>query len=179
MSGIDKDIHNAESIDLTENDIKRIIDGKALIITYSELEKYNTINELLELYEAAVILYETKKNFGHWVCIFINNNGELEFFDSYGLYIDEELKIAPDYNMRMHNGVLVPHLSALVSKSKYKLVYNKKQLQKVLEHVNTCGRWVAMRLRFRDISLNEFINLFTKNQYYDSDFWISAMSILI
>jgi hypothetical protein len=179
MSGIDKQIYKAEEIDLTGADINRIIDGKALIITYEQLDKYNTINELLELYEAAVILYETKQNYGHWVCIFINNKGELEFFDSYGLYVDEELKISPEFNMRLHNGVLVPHLSALVSKSNYKFVWNKKQLQKFLPDINTCGRWVAMRLRFRDIDLNKFIDLFTKNQYYDADFWISAMSLLI
>ena len=29
------------------------------------------------------------------------------------------------------------------------------------------------------IDLNKFIDLFTKNQYYDADFWISAMSLLI
>jgi hypothetical protein len=177
--GIDINILKAENFDLSEGDINRITDGRANIMAYEDLERYDNINDILGQYGAVVILYETKKGFGHWVCLFKTGETHLEFFDPYGLNVDEELKIAPEFNLREHNGVLNPHLSVLIAKSNYKVSYNKTKLQKVLEHTNTCGRHVGMRIRFRDVSLPEYIKLITHNKCFDADFWVSALTLLI
>lgn len=180
MSGIDKKIEQSENIDLSGEDLHRIVDGKARIIKYDDLQHFNSIDEVLGKYGAVIILYETSQNFGHWVCLFRIGERKLEFFDPYGLKLDEELKVAPEFNMREHHGELVAHLTALVELCEdCVVVSNTTQLQKVLRHTNTCGRWVGMRLRFRDVSLSNFITLMTKNKHYDGDFWVSALTLLV
>ena len=180
MLGIDKKIQQSEDIDLSGADIHRITDGKAHIMDYEELENYSSIYDVLEEHGAVVILYETKKNFGHWVCMFWTGENTLEFFDPYGLKMDDELKVEPEFNMRLHNGVLTPHLTMLIDLCRdCKVVSNTTRLQKVLEHTNTCGRWVALRIRFREVSLNKFIQLMTNNKHYDGDFWVSALTLLV
>lgn len=178
MSGIDAKIYRSEDYDLSEDDIMRITDNKTKIFLYSDLEKVDNIDDILEPYGCCVILYQLEANVGHWVCLIRKSKMELEFFDPYGLSIDEELQYSK-YNLRRHNGEIVPHLTALIEKSNYKVISNTEKLQKFKEHVNTCGRWVSMRIRFKDVSLGKFIELFTKNKYYDADFWVSAMTLLV
>ena len=179
MCGIDKIIYDAEDIDLTGDDIFRITDGKCEIMKYEDLKNYDDIDSVLGHYGAVVILYQTKENFGHWVCLFKKNDTTLEFFDPYGLSVDEELEISPKFNMRLHNGVLTPHLSSLINKSGYRLITNKTQIQKFLKHTETCGRHVSLRIRLRNIELGKYIRLLTKNEHYDADFWVSALTILV
>lgn len=178
--GIDIQISKSEEIDLSGEDIHRITDGKARIIEYEEIENIHSIDDLLGEFGAVIILYETRKNYGHWVCLFRTGNKTLEFFDPYGLKLDQELDIAPDYNTRLHNGVLTPHLTALMELcAGCKVNSNTTQLQNNLEHTNTCGRWVALRIRFRGISLKRFIELMTNNKYYDGDWFVSALTLFV
>jgi len=178
MSGIDKQISNAENYNLSDSDIKRITDNKCNVIAYSDLENVSSIDEILNPYDACIILYQLEENQGHWVALIKHSPTELEFFGSYGLKIDEQLKFSK-FNLRRHNGVEIPHLSVLISHSNYKVISNTAKLQKFKKDVNTCGRWCAMRVRFRDVPIKRFQQLFTQNQYYDGDFWISAMTLLI
>lgn len=181
MSGIDKIITNSEKFELSGKDILRITDNKCSILTYEQLEQFETIDDALGEFGAIILLYETKKfNEGHWTALFKVNETTLEFFDSYGLCLDCELKIAPEFNVREHNGVLVPHLTKLVNTSHYtKLIYNKTQFQKIAKDVNTCGRYTALRVRMRDLPLKTYTDYLTKNKCYDSDFWVSSMTLLV
>ena len=113
-----------------------------------------------------VLLYETRQNFGHWVCVFKVDKNTIEHFDSYGLKPDEELKFVPE-NFRKVNYLDYPHLTALLYFSKYDVIYNECQLQKYLEDVNTCGRWVTARLAYRMIPQEEFAKFFL--EYDDPD----------
>ena len=178
MSGIDLNIKKSEQYDLSDNDILRITDNKTKIFLYSDLENVNTIDEILQPYGCCVILYQLEANIGHWVCLIKRGDRKIEFFDPYGFAIDEELKYSK-YNLRKHNGKIVPHLTALLEKSNYSIKSNTVKLQQFKEHVNTCGRYCALRIRFKDVSINKFIELFTKNKYYNSDFWVSAMTLLV
>jgi hypothetical protein len=178
---MDKIIKTGEKFDLSGADILRITDEKCNVIQYEELERVNNINEILNPYGAVVILYTTRKNFGHWVCLFKTKgkNNELEFFDPYGLEMDEELNITNELHLRQHDGLITPHLTALIQKSDYHVRSNTKQLQKFIEHVNTCGRWVSLRLRLRDLSLRQYIMMMTQNKEYDGDFWVTALTIFV
>ena len=97
-------------IALSDKDIMRLIKGKANLLTYTELQKYNNIDQVLGPYSALVLLYETSKNFGHWVCVFKVNENTIEHFDSYGLKPDDELKFIPEY-FREVNYEEIPHLT--------------------------------------------------------------------
>lgn len=137
--------------------------GVRNILEYGQLRAINSLNELLGRERAAVILFETREHFGHWVCIHQTGNKTAEFFDPYGLEMDEELKFVPE-NMRYVLGEATPHLSHIVKKSGWDVVSNKTQLQRFKEHVNTCGRWVSARLRLRKMPLRVFVRVFTSGQ---------------
>jgi hypothetical protein len=175
---MDQIIKNAENYDLSGEDIMRMCKNKVKIISYEEMENYKTIDDVFDNNDATIILYETKKNFGHWVLLLKEGN-ELEFFDSYGLKPDEELKYDNGYNAKIHNGVLVPHLTRLLNSSTYKLNYNKKRLQKLLKDMNTCGRWCVSRVLLRDQKLSKFQKLFTDNVNHNPDFWVTAYTLLL
>ena len=177
MSGIDKDIERSENIYLSDEDILRITDHKCKVLLYSDLEQYHDIDSVLAPHGAVVILYQLEQNVGHWIAV-IKHGKHLEIFDPYAMEIDEELQFS-QYNLRRHNGKKVPHLTHLLYSSPYKISYNDVQLQKFKHHVNTCGRWCALRVRFRSDSLDRFVDLFTKNKAYDPDFWVSCLTILV
>jgi hypothetical protein len=179
---MDKIIKNSERFELSGADIMRITDDKTRIIQYEELETTSNLEQLLNPFGSVIILYTTKKNFGHWVALFRKKNNvkkDLEFFDPYGLSIDEELNINNELHLRQHNGRITPHLSALISKGDYNVSSNKTQLQKFLEDVETCGRFVALRVRFRNLTLKKYSELLTTNKHYDADFWVSALTLLV
>ena len=176
--GIDKDIERAENVYLSDADILRITDNKCKVLLYSDLEKYADIDSLLAPHGAVVILYQLEQNVGHWVTVMKRGSKHIEVFDPYALKIDQELQFS-QYNLRRHNGMKVPHLSHLLDNSPYKISYNDTQLQEFKHHVNTCGRWCALRVRFRTDSLGRFVDLFTKNECYDGDFFVSALTILV
>ena len=168
----DSFIKNGEDYDLSSDDVMNITDNKYKFILYHDLEKYNNIDDVLGQNKGVILLFQNENHdSGHWVTLWLDGD-TLYFWDSYGLRMDEELKYA-DYNRRIHNGVPVPHLTHLVEQSNYKVVSNTYRYQKFKTHINTCGRWVATRLKMRDTNEEDFKKLFTKNKYYDGDFWIT------
>jgi hypothetical protein len=78
-----------QKITFTEEDIRRVCQGKVNVLGYPELgsEEYPDLDSVLGQYGAAVILYETKDNFGHWVALLRCNSKReekeptLEWFD--------------------------------------------------------------------------------------------------
>lgn len=175
---MDKKILESERFDLSGSDIMRMTDGKTKIISYEQLEHINSLEELLHPYGAVIILYQTSANHGHWVVVLDKGNKQIEFYDPYGIKPDEELNIDNAYHLRIHGGRLTPHFSALILKGGFSVEYNKERLQRVLAHVNTCGRYCVLRVIFRSLSLKEFNKLLTGNKHYTPDFWVSALTLL-
>jgi hypothetical protein len=151
---------------LGDDTIKKYL-PKAKIIKYSELKKYNNIEELLKKpLDYVIILYEQKINSGHWVLLSKYDN-IIEFFSSYGNYIDECL----NWNTQEINDILgqnKPYLSILLNKvkDKYDIIYNSFDFQnKNKLDISTCGRWVVLRvhtiLLFKQ-SLSDFIKTIKK-----------------
>ena len=166
---LDKLLDAGEEIDLTNDDIKDITGGKANIVAYHELPNYRTMDELLGEFGACILLYETRKNFGHWVAL-IQQGSFVEFFDSYGFSLDEELNYAK-YNQ-------TAYLSQLVKSSGTVIRENKTRLQVFAEDVNTCGRWTSLRIVFRDMPLAQFQDMFKKNKHYNGDIWVTALTYI-
>ena len=163
-------IRHGESVSLSADDILKITDNRCDVMVYTDLHKITDINQLFENKDAVVILYQAKENYGHFISLLKHSDHILEFFDPYGFDIDEELKFS-EFNIREHEGQLVPHLKHLIDNSGYQLIVNKQKLQQFKKDVNTCGRWCAVRIKFLHLSLAQFINLMTKNRYYDGDFF--------
>lgn len=141
----------------------KLINNKANLVTYPELVKYNSIDDALGPYKACIILYLTSKNYGHWCCLFRKGN-VIYFFDSYGIFIDDELKFT-DENFRKANNQYYPHLTYLLHKSPYKIDYNNHKLQSENGNITTCGRFVGCRLILRNLNNDQFASLFKNNKY--------------
>lgn len=124
----------------SDDNLRDIVEGKAHILTYRQVMQCNHINEVLGKYGAAIILYETKPGFGHWVALFNHSPGWVQFFDSYGYEPDSQLKYVPA-EMGCH-----PVLKALFQRSGVQCMWSPFKLQSQNQQVSTCGRWAALRI---------------------------------
>jgi hypothetical protein len=116
----------------------------AKIIRYSELKKYNDIDDLLRNnVDYCILLYEESKNKGHWVCV-LKYNDTIEYFDSYGGYPDNPLK----WNSDMTNNSLgqEPFLCRMFDNTEKEVIFNPIKYQEDEDDVNTCGRHCVFRI---------------------------------
>lgn len=148
---------------LSGGDIMRALYGKCKIVTYPEIHKYKSIDQLLGKNKCVVILYLKNANYGHWTCLFRQGN-KLEFFDPYGEFPDGELDYMPDY-FNQRNNQNHTYLLDLMDKSPYDLEYNDHQLQKFDDGISTCGRHVICRLIFRDVPINDYFKIMQSTEY--------------
>jgi hypothetical protein len=150
---------------LNGNDIMRILNGNTNIIEYSDLYNVDRIEDVM-VNDTVVILYRSSEDTAHWCCLFINQDNNPEFFDPYGLVIDSEIDRIKDMNPiyadnYYHNE---KRLIELLLKGNYKQIeYNEHKLQQMKNTINDCGRHVAMRLLFKDYSLEDYVKLLTEN----------------
>ena len=157
---------------LSSIDIQKILNGKVKVLLYPEIVDYYSIDELLYPYDKVVILYMHNKLvngfYGHWCCIFKINNKEIEFFDPYGIFPDDQLNTSMNEHFRIENGLEYPLLTYLLyyTSHNYKLSYNHIKFQG--EDSSTCGRHCCWRLKFSDRSLNSYKDMLD----YDKSFKI-------
>jgi hypothetical protein len=162
-------IDQEKSEPTSADDILKIVKGKANVIKYCELKKYSCIDELLYPYDACVLLYETKPNYGHWVCLTKHGN-LIEYFNSYGNLGKPNSKMGmPDTELEFiskewakESGQDHRYLSDLLMDEScdYELSYNDHPFQKMTNEVSTCGRWVGLRILLKELPLEVFKDLF-------------------
>jgi hypothetical protein len=156
---------------LSDSDIKNILGNNVKIINYCDIYNYNSVDDLLDPYDFVIILYEMKPNFGHWCLFFKRDNKTCEFFDSYGVKVDDELDfVDKEYKNQLCENY--KFLSYLIYKSKYQLQYNPFLFQKYHKNISTCGRWCIFRYLFKSLTINKFnkmINGLTKSFKMSND----------
>ncbi len=150
-----KIIRKYEDIALSNYDILKLIDGKANIVLYPNLYKYDNIDDILEPYGAFVLLFEARPKYGHWTCIFKLDDDTLEFFNPYGGYPDDTLKYIPE-NFSKQTYQNHTYLTQLLLRSPYNLTYNEYRFQQMGKNIRTCGRHCVTRLLYRWMSLEEY-----------------------
>jgi hypothetical protein len=150
---MDKLILNAENISLSEEQIISASYGKIKPMAYHELSGIQTASQLFATHNYICVLYETRRNYGHWVLLSRIDDNTVEFFDPYGFRLDSELKYISDYH-RKELDEFVPHLTNILKDQK--IVSSTRQFQKRAEDVNTCGRHCIQRYRLRDMDLHEY-----------------------
>jgi len=118
------------------------------IVKYADLDQYESIYELLpNQMDFCFILTEAKHNEGHWT-VLIRNGSYFEYLDSYGDSPKSILDFIPKYmNSRLGNS-WSQDLGKIIKSIKKtdKFLYNKFPLQQEMEGINTCGRWVILRV---------------------------------
>lgn len=164
-------------ISYSEEDMRRLCEGKVRVIPYSQAQQAANIEDLLGPHGAAIILYETEPNYGHWVAVFEAGPRMLEFFDSYGNPPDTQLKLVPAA-FRPQSGQTAPFLSQLIKQSgRYShVIWNNARLQKTGPGTSTCGRWCALRVCCRNIPLKTFQRWFT-GQRLSPDMYVTALTM--
>lgn len=167
----DDELIKLEGKSLSGEEVLKIVGNKANMLTYPELTKYENIDECLGQHGALVLLYETRENYGHWCCLIHHKDRNLyEFFDSYGIFPDDEFKWIPQH-FRIKSNQVYPHLTWLLYNSKAKVEYNhhKLQMKSGKNVIATCGRHVACRINYRNVKLDDYAKILTKNKGHPPD----------
>lgn len=145
-------------------DIDRILtehDQPHIVATYHdiarELANGKSIRQLLDN-KVLVICFETRPQYGHWICVFENSEG-MQFFDSYGIEVDGEQRwnFDPDFKRRALEDY--PWLLRAMYISGCPVIYNEYTFQAHDSRVRTCGRWVCLRAIFACFSCDEFASM--------------------
>lgn len=157
-------IRSYRDVPLSDKDIQDEMGGNANIVVYSQIQDYESIDQLIEPYGVCFILYEWKPHYGHW-CLLSKHDNLLEFFDPYSGMPDDELDHVPK-RFRKKLGEDHPYLCDLLRACDYDLSYNEFQFQKLSPDISTCGRWCILRAILKDLTLYQFKNLFL-NAYGD------------
>ncbi len=138
-------------------------------LLYDQLAPFRSIEELMDL-GACVILLQiesaSRSPVGHFILL-LDHGTHYEHFDSYGLTMDEELKITQE-----------KHLTRIFGLGRKPIVDNSKKLQTFRQDVNTCGRWVVARLLLRQLELKEFLKL-VEHFHVLYDDLVSIMTMLL
>lgn len=170
-----------EAYSLSNKDIFNLLDGKFNLVLYPNIHKYNTIDEVLGIHGACVLLIEARKGYGHWVCLWKLDGNTISFFNSYGGYPDDSLHYVPKEYAK-ENFEDKPYLSVLLDNSPYNLTYNEYAYQQRGKDVRTCGRHVCVRLfcrTFDDDQYHEYLDTFCKKYDLTSDQFVTLMTMNI
>lgn len=174
---MDKFIKEIQNHSFSNKEMMKLVEKKSNLLVYPSLKYVSYIDEIFKN-DACIILYLTSETYGHWIGLIRNKKKRtIEFFDSYGGAPDSQLKYnTPQKNKKLEQDK--KYLTNLLADSNYKIIYNKEKLQKLKDNNNVCGRWVAVRIQFKDMDLEKFINLF-KNNCYDGDWMVTALTCFI
>ena len=143
--------------DLSGVDIQNLT-GRAPVL-YTDLKKFQSVNELLGAKKYVIILYQTSSiTTGHFVCLRENDKNEISFFDSYGFKYDSEQHFGARFDLN------VPHyLTQLIEKDGRPCDYNKFDFQRKRPNVATCGRWSSIAALWKNLAFDEIRSLMTNN----------------
>jgi hypothetical protein len=103
---------------------------------------------LFVLYPAAT------RNDGHWIALFLtrgDRNGEavVEFFDPYGLRIEQQWEYTADKQTRS--------LARMLAVCPIPVVYNERRVQEMRDNMATCGYHCVLRAVNHNKTLYEYI----------------------
>jgi len=153
------------------SDLRYLLNDKVNVVKYSDLDNYKSIDEVLGPYMCSCILYPGPPDLtdvGHWCALFCNSGvgNRLEFFDSYGCYIDQKIELYNDDvdNIdTMHPPTKIePKLLELIINSRFadNMHYNDTPYQSEDVATAVCGLWCVMRIKNKHLNDNGFRKLF-------------------
>lgn len=144
---------------LNPNEIYKVANTPFKVVKYSDLYKFKNIEDMFnKKCKCVLMLYEQKNNYGHWVCL-INHPKKVIFFDPYAMEPDDQLQFT-NIKFRKDNNMELPYLTYLLFHSEKPIDYNDKRFQKLDDKINTCGYWVGIRMRKKNIDSDQFIKIF-------------------
>jgi hypothetical protein len=157
-------LERLEDIALSNYDIMDLLNNKVKIVLYPNLHKYKSIDELLSPFGIVILLYEAKKNYGHWTAI-IKTNNAIEFFNSYGgdnSGLPDATLDMIDPEFRVISNQIFPYLTKLMYNSPYQLNYNEFRFQKKGQSIRTCGRHCVIRCLCKNMDIYKYKDFLDK-----------------
>lgn len=150
---------------LSSKDIQQYLKNVKIIL-YKDLQNYYSAKDLVRPHNQVVIMFKTSSDFGHWCCLLKNHSG-YEFFDPYGLFLDDQLetKMEPDPDedeemFKLRYGQDTRWLTKLLAKVDEPVSYNHHKFQAFKlpdgTRPQTCGKWCILRLLNYEKPLDEF-----------------------
>lgn len=151
-----------EEESLTGLNIDKITKGKAKVILYEDLRKFNDIIKVFGKYNNLIVLFPTEKsNYnGHWIAI-LKNGKKLNHWDSYSLSPAAELQYSSNQTVEQN---ILSKLYQKAIQDGYSFEYNRYRLQKMTDSIATCGKWSSIRILFDYLNNEQFANLFLKQK---------------
>lgn len=152
-------IDQVESEPLSTREIRRIVGDGVPIIPYSDLKNYGSLESLVGS-RGAIILYRQRPTYGHWVAITPGPGSHMvSYYDSYGRNIDVYLnKLPRDEAAAL--GQDVPLLTMLIedaiSRGAIREVDVNTKAAQSKGDMATCGRYAALRVRYKNLTNKEF-----------------------
>jgi len=176
---MDEIISNLKNIALSGNDIYNACEKNIKILKYGQLRNFKNIDDAFDPYDAIALLYESKPNYGHWVLLLRHPKKKtIEFFDSYGIFPDDQIKKIPDeINKMVGQGFI--YLTDLLVKSPYKIIYNSEPVQKMSTKISSCGRHLCLRYLLRNLPMNKYIEILKSDKFNDSDDIVTYLTAFI
>ena len=167
---------------LSDIDIFRKLNGRINVIMYSDLNKVNNIEDVM-VDDSVVILYEKRRKNGHWVCLvrYLKKGvPTIEFFDSYGIFPDDEKKKIRD-DFLVSSGQKYNKLAELLLRAsdRYRIEFNNYKLQKISPDIATCGRHVIARIMNKHLDIDQFNKFMRSFKGLTPDDVASILSIFV
>jgi hypothetical protein len=154
MTNLEAVVNYYKYTDLSGDEIETLTGRQPIL--FSDLAKYQNINQVFGKFNYAIILYQTSSyTNGHYVAITRNDEGKIRYCDSYG--IPNPLK---EVQYTPYDKALPNYLDKLLQGIDYES--NTKDYQS-WKKTATCGRYASFFCRLRNLSLQQIDYLF-KNQ---------------
>ncbi len=145
---IEVDYEKLKRTPLGDHEISSYLNGRTQVIKYNEIPKYKNIEEFLGPYGNAVILLETKRDFGHWICLKITGN-VISFFDSYGDFPDQQKNFV-NAKFLKDSGQKFNIICKMLDDASYKytIEFSDRRLQNMDDlSIATCGHWCSVFIK--------------------------------
>lgn len=181
------DVMQRISTNISDDDLRRYFGDNVdkNIIKYNELSNYSKITDILpEDKTFKIVLFENDVNTGHWILL-LRYGKTIEFFNSYGLKPNGDFAFVSKIK-NWFLGQNPDYLKALLTdaeKQGFNVIYNKRRLQQMKKGINTCGRWIILRIilmKFLNQDLQGFLDFIDNlvNRYdYTPDILVSHLII--
>ena len=172
---IDRLLKDTEAMPL-EMDILGKMSGKAhrtRVMQFSKVEAAKNLSELINAEHPFLIILimdnrEPDAKVGHYIALFLRDAGkEVVFFDSYGHALSPLLKLLKHGNK----------INLLIKESGKRLAMNRTKFQSESNKISTCGRWCAVRIRYSDMS-NENFARFMKSSLLNGDQIVTMLTMV-
>lgn len=161
---------------LSGDDIRELLGRDTSILLYPQLQGLQRVP--FDKRNRCVVLYLTKNSHtGHWTLLLQHSPQNIEWFDSFGLAPDGDARwLTPQ--QRAHLGEAQPLIHQVLRRMKaanpdLEVFYNSHDFQSKAPGVDDCGRHVATRAAYSNLSLDEYADMIRRSGMSADEFVVA------